>query len=347
MKLRKFQAANMRDAVAQVKAELGPEAMIVTTRQVRRGFLGSGVEVTAAVDIDEDQIPGEDSVPTAAPVPRIEVTADLERLIGPIRAELRAIRFQLRPSGDTGEIKRELHAMRQALFGFRDARVELEGSEKGRLEQLATRQIAAPSKRRVVAVVGPTGVGKTTTIAKLAARDALIAGRSVAIVSIDTYRVGGEEQMRIFAELIGVPLVVVRDLGDLGPTLSRLDSYDRVFIDTAGRSPRDGAALSAMVQALLTIEDLEVHLTVAAGTPEAAIDAWVHRYGVTNIDRLLFTKVDEAEDLTQLVEAPARLRRPVSYITTGQRVPEDIESATAERLLELATRGLGEEREAA
>jgi flagellar biosynthesis protein FlhF len=145
--------------------------------------------------------------------------------------------------------------------------------------------------------------------------------------------------MRIFAELIGVPLVVVRSLSDLASTIEGLASYDRVFIDTAGRSPRDRNPICELVRALLEVDGLEIHLAVPATFTPQLVDEWVRTYGAINVDRLLFTKIDEAPVLTELVEAPSRVGRPVSFITTGQRVPEDIESATPARLLELAGRG--------
>lgn len=371
MKIRKFVAANMREAVAQVKRELGDEAMIVATKQVRRGLLGTGVEVTAAIDNEEPapapsqtspqvqpQVPSPSQRATRMPAwvtePRTTASdslsigagltdADVERVMSPIRSELRSLRTLIRPLTEDriGEtLRSELIALRQA--------VRLQGSEGESAAPLAevaaSHTLASSSQRRVIALVGPTGVGKTTTIAKLAARAALVEHRSVAIVTLDTYRVGGEEQIRAFADLMGVPLTVVSEPEELGAAVARLDGYDRIFIDTAGRSPRDGTAIAALAQALGQLDDCEVHLAVAASSQAALIDACVNRYAVLGVERILFTKVDEAIELDEIVRAPARIGWPVTYLTTGQRVPEDLEDATPARLLEIATRGLtGEE----
>lgn len=351
MKLRTFQANDMREALQMVKTELGPEAMIVATRPLRRGLLGTAVEVTAAID-DED--PAAKSPPTAPTLPERAAgltDQDVERIMAPLRSELRTLKTQLRPLGNgmrDREIKDEIAEIRRLLLATsKDSRGLREAAERPALRELAKRRsIARPPEKRVVALIGPTGVGKTTTIAKLAARASLLESRSVTVVSVDTYRVGGAEQIRIFADLMGVPLKIVHDLGELQGVVRGLHKVDRVFIDTAGRSPRDERAICELVQNLVSLPDLEIHLTLAAGTPSSAIHGWANRYGLINIDRLIFTKIDETDDLRQLVEAPANLERPVSYVTNGQRVPEDIETATTERLVELAG-GNGSQEEAA
>ncbi len=347
MKLRKYQAATMKEAVAQVKADLGPTAMIVATRQVRRGFLGTGVEVTAAIEAAEPEVedlllppleerstvaPSPSSTP---PTPAALSDADVERIMAPLRSELRALKVQLRgaPSKDDESIAKELSSMREAL-----ARITAkEKAPAASLQELArTHTISGPTLGKVVALVGPTGAGKTTTIAKLAAKAALGRRQKVALISVDTYRVGGEEQIRIFADIIGVPLIIVHKLENLAETVAGLEGYSHIFIDTAGRSPRDVEALDELVRALRAIPGLETHLTLPAGSTVRWIDGWVQRLGGLRLDRLLFTKVDEADELEELVRAPARHDIPVSYVTTGQRVPEDIEDATESRLLSLA-----------
>jgi flagellar biosynthesis protein FlhF len=343
MRLRKFVAQDLREAIALVKSELGPDAMVVSTREVKRGLLGRGVEVTAAVD---DDPPAENPTLEAPSLSE----ADVERIMAPLRSELRSIRTQLEPvtGAETRQIRSELAAMREVLSALRASPARISGNPARGLaleETARTQTIAQGPSKRVTALVGPTGAGKTTTIAKLAAHAALVERQSVALVSVDTYRVGGEQQISIFAHLIGVKLEVVRELEHLPAAIERLANFDRIFIDTAGRSPRDRTAICALVRALLEVDDLEIHLAIPAATSAAAIDGWVVRWGAVNIDRLIFTKVDEADDLVELVEAPARIKRPVSYLTTGQRVPEDFEHASAARLVELATRGFQSESE--
>jgi len=195
--------------------------------------------------------------------------------------------------------------------------------------------------------VGPTGVGKTTTIAKLAAHAALLAEKPVAIVTLDSYRIGGAEQIRTYADLIGVPLVLCSDPSQLASTLQELRSKQCVFIDTPGHGPKEHAAFAQLQQAFARSESIEVHLAVSAGSTAESIDAQFARYQPLGVDRLLFTKIDEAADFSELVIAPSRLQCPMTYLTNGQRVPEDLEIATTERLLWLLNHGCGASKEAA
>ena len=178
-------------------------------------------------------------------------------------------------------------------------------------------------------------------------RAALIEGRRVAIVTLDNYRVGGIEQIRTYADLIGVPLVVLEDPAGLADQLAELADHDLVLIDTAGKSPRDRAALTALAASLAELPQVEVHLTIAAGTAPAAIDELGRRFAPLGPSRLLFTKLDECDRAPEVTAAPARLGLPVTWLATGQAVPEDLEEATAPRLVELARRGLGRDQEAA
>jgi Mrp family chromosome partitioning ATPase len=212
------------------------------------------------------------------------------------------------------------------------------GGGVGLAAALRSPELCARSTARVVALVGPTGVGKTTTIAKLAARAALVEKRRVAIVTLDTCRVGGEEPLRAFADLMGGPLFVA-GADDLPAKLERLRACDRVFIDTAGRSPRDAAALGELERLDALAHEVEVHHTLPAATPPAAVERTVQRYRGLSPRRLLFTKLDEADDLASLALAPARTGLPVTWIATGQRVPEDLEDASPDRLGQLVTTG--------
>jgi flagellar biosynthesis protein FlhF len=187
--------------------------------------------------------------------------------------------------------------------------------------------------RHVIAVVGPTGVGKTTTIAKMAARAILEARKRVAFVTLDTYRVGATEQLARYGEIMGAPVLVARDQGELGRAMERVADADLVLVDTAGRSsPEDVARQASLVR---SISRVQLHLVVSAATGAHELAAVADRYRALQPDRLVVTKVDEAAGPGGILSASVRICRPISCVADGQRVPEDLHAFTGTQLVEL------------
>jgi flagellar biosynthesis protein FlhF len=189
--------------------------------------------------------------------------------------------------------------------------------------------------RRVVALVGPTGVGKTTTVAKLAANFKLAHGVRVGLITVDTYRIAAVEQLKTYAEIIDLPLAVVNDPSEMARALDELGAVDLVFIDTAGRSPRDEVKIRELAEFLVQARPDEVHLVLSAVAGAGSLRAAVERFAVVRIDRLILTKLDEADSLGGVLAVLGLSNRPVSYLTTGQAVPDDIEPADRMRLARL------------
>jgi flagellar biosynthesis protein FlhF len=189
--------------------------------------------------------------------------------------------------------------------------------------------------RRIVALVGPTGVGKTTTVAKLAANFKLAHGVRVGLVTVDTYRIAAVEQLKTYAEIIDLPLAVVNDPSEMTRALDELGAVDLVFIDTAGRSPRDEVKIRELAEFLLQARPDEVHLVLSAVAGQRSLRAAVDRFAMVRIDRLILTKLDEADSLGGVLAVLGMSSRPISYLTTGQAVPDDIEPADRMRLARL------------
>lgn len=196
---------------------------------------------------------------------------------------------------------------------------------------------------RIVALVGPTGVGKTTTIAKLAAVHALQKKVRVALVTIDNFRVGAVEQLKNYAMIMGVPLAVAATPEELERVLTSFRDKELILIDTPGRSPRDREQLAELKGFLETRFAIETHLCLAATTKDRELRETIERFGMLPVNRLLFTKLDESESFGCLVNMLMQHKLQVSYVTNGQRVPEDIAVATGKKLAAMILGGQTDE----
>ncbi|MEM7576083.1 MAG: flagellar biosynthesis protein FlhF [Planctomycetota bacterium] len=197
---------------------------------------------------------------------------------------------------------------------------------------------------RIVALVGPTGVGKTTTVAKLAATFKLKQGRSVGVITLDTYRIAAVDQLRTYCSIIGCPLEVARQPDELAACLEKLSDCDFVIIDTAGRSQRDDAKLDELASFLEVAQPDETHLVLTATASQRVMLQIAERFERVKPDRVIFTKLDEAVTCGTLFNVVDAIAKRVSYVTTGQEVPHQIEPGDA---MALAARVLGESPETA
>ncbi|SNB47043.1 flagellar biosynthesis protein FlhF [Geobacter sp. DSM 9736] len=196
-------------------------------------------------------------------------------------------------------------------------------------------------KPRVIALVGPTGVGKTTTTAKLAAMYAINKGANVALITTDNFRVGAFEQLKTYSKIMGVPLEIASSPKEMTKAIESHSDKDLIFIDTAGRSPKDQEKLDELKAFLESSPAIETHLCLAATTKDKDLYEIVKRFGILPISRLLFTKLDESESLGGIINAHMRSKLPLSYLTNGQMVPEDIVVATPRKLANLVMRENG------
>ena len=191
------------------------------------------------------------------------------------------------------------------------------------------------NSQKVVALVGPTGVGKTTTTAKLAAMYAMNKGASVALITTDNFRVGAVEQLKTYSRIMDLPLDVVASGDEMQAALAKHADKDLVIIDTAGRSPKDKEKLAELNRIFRDDTSIEVHLCVSSTTKDQELADIVKRFSLLPVSRLLFTKLDESESLGCIVNAHIATGLPLSYFTNGQMVPEDISMASARKLANL------------
>lgn len=193
-----------------------------------------------------------------------------------------------------------------------------------------------PLTSRVVALVGPTGVGKTTTIAKLAARLSESCQIRIGLISLDSYRVGAGYQLHTYANLLGLPCKVIHPkrpvIEEYKKAMHALRLCDLIFVDCAGCSPRDRARLRQMQQTFDELGDIEKLLVLAAPTNEKDLLQHTLAFSQVGYSRVILTKLDETSFLEPAVQSVVKQQRPLAFLTTGQRVPEDIEPATSARL---------------
>ncbi|MEN1680276.1 MAG: flagellar biosynthesis protein FlhF [Planctomycetota bacterium] len=230
----------------------------------------------------------------------------------------------------------------QALIGELQTRPQADGSEQtvAALKEIISARlpIAGPitpsggDSPRVAALVGPTGVGKTTTIAKLAANFRLRDGLRVGLITVDTYRVAAVEQLRTYADIIDLPMEVVATPREMRGALDRLSGLDLVLMDTAGRSPRDAVKVQELKSILAEANADEVHLVLSTTAGPKSLVATASRFTEVGVTSLLLTKLDEATGLGPVLSLTAATGLPISYLTNGQTVPDDIQVAQAESL---------------
>ncbi len=192
--------------------------------------------------------------------------------------------------------------------------------------------VTATGERKIVALIGPTGVGKTTTIAKLAANFALSRNIDMALLTIDTYRVAAIEQLKTYGDIIGLPVEVVLTPQSLKEALKLHLDKGLILIDTAGRSPYNRLHINELRSFLDVEPRVETHLVLSASTRLADLKQIVKNFASTGVDRLIFSKTDETDIVGGVISIAHETGLPVSYVTTGQSVPDDIMVAEGQSL---------------
>jgi flagellar biosynthesis protein FlhF len=191
-----------------------------------------------------------------------------------------------------------------------------------------------------MAFIGPTGVGKTTTLAKLVAQFALFRNKKAALLTIDTYRIGAVEQLKTYSEIIGVPLDVVNTPEELKDSLQRHRDKEAIFIDTAGRSVKNKEQVLELQRFIdLIPERRDIFLTLSATTKGKDLSKIIEEYQRLKFNKLIITKIDETLNLGCIVNVADQAGMPVVYVTKGQNVPDDIEELSPEKAAGMVLRG--------
>ncbi len=363
MRIKRFVAANMRQAMNMVRTELGDDAVIMSTRQ-----LDDSVEVTAAIDSESTVKPfasTRDEAPirsnfTPQSKPLLSSTKSYPDVTG-MHQELKQLRSMLEQqlsafawqntqvqSPDKITLLKRLSAMGLGWDLCRtlvdnsptsnDIEADWRALQADLLTNMPTLQDGLLEMGGVIALVGPTGVGKTTTIAKLAARYVLRYGTAeCAMVTLDTYKIGAQAQLKIYADLIGVQLYAASTPGEFFRLLDNLSNKKLILVDTAGLSQRDARLQEYLAESLDDgTGNIKSLLVLSAATQLSVMREIMLAFGKLKPIGCILTKLDEATLLGAAVTLMAENRLPLAYCANGQRVPEDLSPISARDLLDQA-----------
>jgi flagellar biosynthesis protein FlhF len=386
MDVRTYRARSLQDALQLIREDLGNDAAVLHTRELRGGLLRRlmgirEVEVTASASVNvpsrfegradevttaDDRAHWNDPRTVAPQLPaadahdyRAQFRDDLKCQLNNLQSMVEDLCRQKEsaPSSDLpeslfllftdlidAELSEELSREMVERVRSGSAAGDLDDAVllRARMARMVEQEIdvtgplrVTPGERRLVALVGPTGVGKTTTIAKLAGNFHLRERRRVGLITVDTYRIAAVEQLRTYADIIDLPMEVVSTPREMRQAVQRLSDLDLILMDTAGRSPHDDVKIQELKSMLVEAEADEVHLVLSSVNSVENMKKTARQFAEVGVTSLVLTKLDEATGLGNLIPLLRSCRLPLSYVTNGQNVPDDIEPADRRRLTRL------------
>ncbi|HZK57983.1 MAG TPA: flagellar biosynthesis protein FlhF [Clostridia bacterium] len=373
MKVKKFYGNDNYDVVTKIRGELGPNAVILHQKKVKpKGLLGifkrSIVEVVAAVE-DVSSPGGKHSIPNMAKAQEQDLREKvalksgkkgLEKEINDIKSMLSTVVGQignantLEPSNNSGDIKDSYiyniflenevdeDLIPTLLKDYNGNIEQLQSVDKKTVKDFLAQIIPSDISNndmgldsRVIFFIGPTGVGKTTTIAKLAANYSLERGLKVGLISADTYRIAAVEQLRVYSDILNIPLEVIYSPDEIDDAINRLDDRDIIMVDTAGRSHKNHEHMQELVFLLDKVKDRGAYLVISSTTKNSDLKNILNRYSFLKDYKIIFTKLDEVSTYGSILNVAITEPGSLSYITTGQGVPDDIEVITSSKILDM------------
>lgn len=350
MKVKRFVADTTSQAMSKVKNELGKDAVIIHTRKIRKKgisglFSKHMVEVVAAVDSIIDT---KSEINVNESVKRSEQNTK-EQLFG-----YRNILNSNNPLADNAKrdydyyykklIESEVSSsiadeiIKKAVQLYKKENKDFAYS----LESILINTLGAAKpielnkgEKKTIMFLGPTGVGKTTTLAKLAAIYSIQEGKKVSLITADTYRIAAVDQLKIYAEILGIPIDIVYTPEDIEDAVQKNSDSDLILIDTAGKSLNDKKQVQEVERLLNLSKTDEIFLVVSSNTSFNGCKQILKSYEFLPNYRMIFTKLDEAASIGIILNCSYLSGRPLSYITTGQNVPDDIEVADSYKIVNL------------
>ncbi|WP_100373188.1 flagellar biosynthesis protein FlhF [Bacillus sp. FJAT-45037] len=380
MKVKKYTANSMHEAMKHIRAELGDDAVILSSKEVESGgFLGfftkKKTEVVAAIDsMPERPQPVRTSKPKVRineeASPSLQPKEDQKRLLKEVE-ELKALvqgmsTTQTREEQQYPAPFQQLDDQLKAHGVIESIRLEViknllkewyNKTESGhqsfqfkeRTKQLLVKELSLLPmgddllNKKVVNIVGPTGVGKTTTIAKIAAEFVLKKHKKVALITTDTYRIAAVEQLKTYAKILNIPIEVAYSVEDFKKAKEQFQHYDVLLVDSAGRNFRNKLYVEELSKVIDFNQEAETLLVLALTSKYEDMKQIIGQFSLIPIKQVIFTKQDETSSYGACINVPFEFGLGVAYVTNGQNVPDDMIEATAERLIQPILKGVHDE----
>lgn len=366
MKMKRYKAPSMVEAMKKVRADFGEDAVILSSEVVySKGFLGmfkqKSFEVVAGYDKVKDDIPIEATSPSySKPIQTPQPARSDESL--EMKKELLELKRMVQNIQRPAAVELYPDSIQPLLDYLRDAELsdglikqigdellrvtsvknielhpedQLSIAKKVLLQALKDLPFGGISfERKYINVVGPTGVGKTTTIAKMAARAMLEQKKKVGFVTTDTYRIAAIEQLKTYANLLQAPVEVAYSPEDFAKSLDKLTNVDLIFIDTAGRNYREEQYVQDLKRLIDFSHEMESYLVLSMTGKEKDMESIIHQFSSVPIEKFIFTKLDETNSVGSMFNLMIKYNKGLAYYTDGQEVPEDIVEGSVDRLID-------------
>ena len=364
MQIKKFKAKTLKEAIAEMKNEFGEEAIVLTTKVIdnfENGLEQKLFEITAGIDEQETFAVVEKKREEAKVQDfQSEMKKMTEKIYGISSAEKnenrekRILRTENMANEDIGKIKADLlekdlkleivdtiieKITQYAPFVDKENREDYILSTIGSLIPTSDFELSKQSKPKVISLVGPTGVGKTTCIAKLAVISKILHNLDIGLISIDTYRLGALDQLKIFSEISNIDFLVAYEPADITKFMKKFKNKDIVFIDTVGRSQKNTKLLNSINDFLHKVKVDETYLVLNSTSDYKVMLDVATKFKVLNYDALVFSKLDEAISFGNIVNLVNEINIPIKYLTNGQVIPDDIIAADSEFIANMVYTG--------
>ncbi|WP_341322701.1 flagellar biosynthesis protein FlhF [Solibacillus sp. FSL H8-0523] len=387
MKMKKYNATSIAEAMKQIRADLGEDAIILNSKVVvKKKFFGlvknKSYEVVAGYDRIEKKptisnlpdIPAYTSLnneqqhipsqpmkqseePAFAQAPQADssLPSNLVKEIADLKSIMQSMQRMSTQSQYPDELLPFVDFLKQQELGeelitaisdelfmhyHKNHEISWENMQNIAKDFLRKELYALPIsglsyEKKYINVLGPTGVGKTTTIAKMAARSVLEKKKKVGFITTDTYRIAAIEQLKTYAALLQAPVEVVYNAEDYATAINKLAHLDLIFIDTAGRNYREAKYVNDLKTLINFSEQAESYLVLALTAKQKDLESIIEQFKDLTIEKFIFTKLDETNSIGTMFNLMIKYNKGLAYYTDGQEVPEDIEQPNSDSLLEL------------